>query len=126
MTASAVAFAERISLLLNDFGIKDADRSTLRRMNRHSTLSDLADITDITSAWVHWHNISSLMHRLGRRPPAEAEAESYTHLQAGSTPVTRNEVCMNCPPVDDKPTRLIQRRLRIVCQDNDRDLVGQA
>ena len=26
---------------------------------------------------------SRLMHRLARRPPAEAEAEYYTHLQVG-------------------------------------------
>ena len=32
---------------------------------------------DVTSAWVHWYNTARLMHRLGRRPPAEAEAEYY-------------------------------------------------
>jgi hypothetical protein len=32
-------------------------------------------LEDITSAWVHWYNTARLMHRLGRRPPAEAEAE---------------------------------------------------
>jgi putative transposase len=37
----------------------------------------LADLEEITSAWVHWYNTSRLMHRLGRRPPAEAEAEYY-------------------------------------------------
>jgi putative transposase len=26
---------------------------------------------------VHWYNTGRLMHRLGRRPPAEAEAEYY-------------------------------------------------
>jgi len=31
----------------------------------------------ITAAWVHWYNTARLMHRLGRRPPAEAEAEYY-------------------------------------------------
>jgi transposase InsO family protein len=37
----------------------------------------LADLEEITSAWVHWYNTSRLMHRLGRRPPAEAEAGYY-------------------------------------------------
>jgi putative transposase len=40
----------------------------------------LADVEEITSAWVHWYNTSRLMHRLGRRPPAEAEAEHYHGL----------------------------------------------
>lgn len=31
---------------------------------------------------------------LGRRPPAEAEAEYYARLRIGQQPVTRNEVCM--------------------------------
>ena len=39
----------------------------------------LGGLEDITSAWVHWYNTSRLMHRLGRRPPAEAEAEYYAH-----------------------------------------------
>ena len=37
----------------------------------------LADLEEITSAWVHWYNTARLMHRLGRRPPAEAEAGYY-------------------------------------------------
>lgn len=44
---------------------------------RNGTLATLADLEEITCAWVHWHNGSRLMHRLGRRPPAEAEAEYY-------------------------------------------------
>ena len=36
-----------------------------------------------TSAWVAWYNERRLMHRLGRRPPAEAEAEYYARLHAG-------------------------------------------
>jgi len=36
-----------------------------------------ADLEEITSAWVAWYNTARLMHRLGRRPPAEAEAEYY-------------------------------------------------
>jgi len=41
--------------------------------------------TECTSAWVSWYNTSRLMHRLGRRPPAEAEAEYHArsrHLAA--------------------------------------------
>jgi transposase InsO family protein len=37
----------------------------------------IADVENITSAWVHWYNTARLMHRLGRRPPAEVEAEYY-------------------------------------------------
>ena len=37
----------------------------------------LADLEEITSAWVHWYNTARLMHRLGRRLPAEAEAGDY-------------------------------------------------
>ena len=40
---------------------------------RRGPVVTLADLDEITSAWVHWHNTSRLMHRLGRRPPAEAE-----------------------------------------------------
>ena len=42
---------------------------------RAGPVRTLADLEEITSAWVHWYNASRLMHRLGRRPPAEAEAE---------------------------------------------------
>ncbi len=44
---------------------------------RTGPIRTLADLEEITSAWVHWYNTSRLMHRLGRRPPAEAEAEYY-------------------------------------------------
>jgi putative transposase len=41
-----------------------------------------------TAAWVHWFNNHRLMHRLDRRPPAEAEAEHYaqhrTDLSVGN------------------------------------------
>ena len=37
----------------------------------------LQPLEEITSAWVHWYNTARLMHRLGRRPPAEAEAQYY-------------------------------------------------
>ena len=50
---------------------------------RNGPICTLADLEDITSAWVHWYNTARLMHRLGRRPPAEVEAEYYARLQAG-------------------------------------------
>jgi len=37
----------------------------------------LADLEHATSSWVHWYNTERLMHRLGRVPPAEAEADYY-------------------------------------------------
>ena len=44
---------------------------------RAGPLMTLADLEEITSAWVCWYNTSRLMHRLGLRPPAEAEAQYY-------------------------------------------------
>jgi putative transposase len=34
----------------------------------------MADVEKITSQWVHWYSTERLMHRLGGRSPAEAEA----------------------------------------------------
>jgi putative transposase len=51
---------------------------------RTGPLRTLADVEDIPSAWVHWYNTSRLMHCLGRRPPAKAEA-SYRQ-QAAAQP----------------------------------------
>ena len=50
---------------------------------RNGPISTQADLEDITSAWVAWYNERRLMHRLRRRPPAEAEAEYYARLHAG-------------------------------------------
>ena len=44
---------------------------------RDGPIATLADLEQATSAWVHWYNNQRLMHRLGRRPPAEAEAEYH-------------------------------------------------
>jgi transposase InsO family protein len=41
---------------------------------RNGPIRTLAGLEEVTSAWVHWYNTERLMHRLGRRPPAEAEA----------------------------------------------------
>ena len=62
---------------------------------RNGPLEILADVEQITSAWVWWYNTSRLMHRLGRRPPAEAEARYYDHHRP-ATPArhTHNEACM--------------------------------
>ncbi len=50
---------------------------------RRGPIATLADLENLTAAWVHWYNISRLMHRLGRRPPAEAEADYHAHHQDG-------------------------------------------
>ncbi|MBV8228969.1 MAG: IS3 family transposase [Planctomycetaceae bacterium] len=50
---------------------------------RSGPIDTLADLENMTSAWVSWYNECRLMHRLGRRPPAEAEAEYYARLHAG-------------------------------------------
>ena len=44
---------------------------------RTGPIRTLADLEEVTSAWVHWYNTQRLMHRLARKPPAEAEAEYY-------------------------------------------------
>jgi putative transposase len=41
---------------------------------RNGPIRTLAGLEEITSAWVAWYNTERLMHRLGRRPPVEAEA----------------------------------------------------
>ncbi len=50
---------------------------------RAGPIATLADLENITSARVAWYNARRLMHRLRRRPPAEAEAEYYARLHAG-------------------------------------------
>ena len=50
---------------------------------RTGPIRTLTDLENITSAWVAWYNVRRLMHRLGRRPPAEAEAEYYARLHTG-------------------------------------------
>ena len=48
---------------------------------RNSPIRTLAGLEEITSAWVHWYNTERLMHRLGRRPPAEAEARYWARQE---------------------------------------------
>jgi putative transposase len=50
---------------------------------RTGPLERLSDVEQITAAWVHWYNTSRLMHRLGRRPPAEHEADYYASIRDG-------------------------------------------
>ncbi|MFE3728328.1 IS3 family transposase [Nocardia sp. NPDC059154] len=44
---------------------------------RHGPLNRLADVELLTADWVGWFNQSRLMHRLGRKPPVEFEADYY-------------------------------------------------
>ena len=43
----------------------------------HTDLHTIADVERATAAWVHWYRTRRLMHHLGLRPPAEAEADYY-------------------------------------------------
>ncbi|WP_039827660.1 integrase core domain-containing protein, partial [Nocardia testacea] len=47
---------------------------------RCGALTRLADVELLTADWVGWYNTSRLMHRLGRKPPAEYEADYYADL----------------------------------------------
>jgi hypothetical protein len=60
---------------------------------RHGSLTTLADLEEITSTWVHWYNNDRLMHRLGRRPPAEAEADYYGYDRPGQPVGTHKLRC---------------------------------
>jgi putative transposase len=48
---------------------------------RRGPLTGLGHVEAITADWVHWYNTSRLMHRLDRRPPAEAEADYYAQTR---------------------------------------------
>ncbi|TXH21857.1 MAG: IS3 family transposase, partial [Mycobacterium sp.] len=43
----------------------------------------VGDVEYITADYVAWYNQQRLMHRLGRIPPAEAEARYYSQLVTG-------------------------------------------
>ena len=45
---------------------------------RRGLLRNLPDVELITADYVAWYNQQRLMHRLGRVPPAEAEAHYYS------------------------------------------------
>lgn len=44
---------------------------------RRGLLTRLADVELLTADWIGWYNQSRIMHRLGRRPPVEHEADYY-------------------------------------------------
>jgi putative transposase len=48
---------------------------------RRGPLTGPSSVEAITADWVHWYNTSRLMHRLDRRPPAEAEADYYSQTR---------------------------------------------
>lgn len=48
----------------------------------HTGLHTATDVELATASWVHWYNTARLMHRLDRRPPAEAEADYYAEHHA--------------------------------------------
>ena len=48
---------------------------------RNGPICTLAGLEEATSAWVAWYNNERLMHRLGRRPPAEAEASYWARSE---------------------------------------------
>jgi hypothetical protein len=52
---------------------------------RTGPIRSLTDLEGITSTWISWYNQRRLMHRLGRRPPAEVEAEYYARLASEHT-----------------------------------------
>lgn len=48
----------------------------------HNGLASIGEVELATAEWAHWYNTARLMHRLGRRPPLEAEAEYYAEHPA--------------------------------------------
>jgi transposase InsO family protein len=48
---------------------------------RDGPIATLAGLEEATSAWVAWYNNERLMHRLGRTPPAEAEAQYWARQE---------------------------------------------
>lgn len=51
---------------------------------RRGPLHRLADVELLTADWVGWYNTDRLMHRLGRIPPIEYEANHYAAATAQS------------------------------------------
>ena len=51
---------------------------------RHGPLHRLTDVELLTADWVGWYNTDRLMHRLGRIPPIEYEANHYAATTAQS------------------------------------------
>jgi putative transposase len=57
---------------------------------RRGPLRNLGDVELITADYVAWYNEQRLMHRLGRIPPAEAEAKYYDRLDASQPAGSQN------------------------------------
>lgn len=57
---------------------------------RRGPLRNLGDVELITADYISWYNQQRLMHRLGRIPPAEAEAEYYDQLDASRPAGSQN------------------------------------
>lgn len=57
---------------------------------RRGPLRNLGDVELITADYVSWYNQQRLMHRLGRIPPAEAEACYYDQLDASQSAGSHN------------------------------------
>jgi putative transposase len=60
---------------------------------RRGPLATRSDVEAITAEWVDWYNNHRLSHRLGRIPPAEAEARYHANRTTGrqaSTPETNS------------------------------------
>jgi putative transposase len=49
----------------------------------------VGDVEAATGRWVHWFNTRRLLHRLGRRPPGEAEAQYYAQHHTDHSVVTQ-------------------------------------
>ena len=60
---------------------------------RPGPFARLSDIEQATSSWVRWYNNDRLMHRLGRRPPVEHEADYYAQIRDDDRSLTHNEGC---------------------------------
>ena len=57
---------------------------------RRGKLNTLGDVECITADYVAWYNQQRLMHRLGRVPPAEAEAHYYSQRVTGPPADSQN------------------------------------
>ena len=73
-SAGTVGDAYDNALAETTIGLCKSECTTDGSPFRDGPLRSLGDIEKITSAWVHWYNTARLMHRLGLRPPAEADA----------------------------------------------------
>jgi putative transposase len=57
---------------------------------RRGPLNTVGDVEYITADYVAWYNQDRLMHRLGRIPPAEAEARYFSQLVTGRPAGSQN------------------------------------